>query len=319
MTAEFTDREVPDLRLLVSFVAVARRGSVSAAAAALGYVPSAVSQHISSLERKLNGTELLIRKPGSRVVLTSAGRSLLDASAELFTATAAFTDVVRRIATGTSVRLRVGVYASALSHLVAPVMRQLQHEGVDIPISAFETEPDRGYPLVEQGDIDVLIAHHYYGEVRHAPTARLLSRRLGSEEIVVCSARDAPAVAPTPAALANLEWVAGPDGFEDRRMLERWAGAVGVSPRVRFETSDYHTALEVIASGVAVGLLPETVAQGPEGRDRIRRVPVKEGTENLTREVLALLRTEAQVATLEDFLNRVAGYLETMRTRVDDQ
>ncbi|MGW5467636.1 LysR family transcriptional regulator [Streptomyces chartreusis] len=65
----------PDLKLLATFLAVVRRGSMADAAAELGYVPSAVSQHIAGLERDM-GVELIVRRPGSRLILTAAGRSL---------------------------------------------------------------------------------------------------------------------------------------------------------------------------------------------------------------------------------------------------
>ncbi|MYV92095.1 LysR family transcriptional regulator, partial [Streptomyces sp. SID1034] len=63
-----------DPHLLRSFVAVVERGSFSAAAQALGYTQSAVSQHIAALEADL-GTPLLRRRP---VGPTEAGERLME-------------------------------------------------------------------------------------------------------------------------------------------------------------------------------------------------------------------------------------------------
>ncbi|MFD4600876.1 LysR family transcriptional regulator [Streptomyces sp. NPDC058464] len=78
----------PDLKLLATFLAVLRRGSMTEAAAELGYVPSAVSQHIAALERDM-AVELIVRRPGSRLVLTAAGRALAQATETLFDVTGA--------------------------------------------------------------------------------------------------------------------------------------------------------------------------------------------------------------------------------------
>ncbi|HJX86114.1 MAG TPA: LysR family transcriptional regulator, partial [Gemmatimonadales bacterium] len=77
--AEFMKSKQPDLKLLATFLAVVGRGSMAEAAAALGYVPSAVSQHIAALERDM-GIELIVRRPGSRLILTAAGRALVEAA-----------------------------------------------------------------------------------------------------------------------------------------------------------------------------------------------------------------------------------------------
>ncbi len=63
-----------ELRDLRSFVAVARTGSFTAAASALGYTQSAVSQQVGNLELAL-GHPLLTRRP---VALTPAGTRLLE-------------------------------------------------------------------------------------------------------------------------------------------------------------------------------------------------------------------------------------------------
>ncbi len=61
-----------DHRLLQAFVTVARTGSMSRAAAELGYSQPAVSMQVQRIEQLL-GTQLLVRDPG-RLRLTPAGR-----------------------------------------------------------------------------------------------------------------------------------------------------------------------------------------------------------------------------------------------------
>ena len=120
MTGRINNLEVPDLKLLVSFLRVARLSSISAAANELGYVPSAVSQHISSLERALGGTPVFIRNPGAKLQLTAAGRTLFEHASDLLTAATVFTDAAKTLSEGTGIEIRVGAYGSALSHLLIP-------------------------------------------------------------------------------------------------------------------------------------------------------------------------------------------------------
>jgi DNA-binding transcriptional LysR family regulator len=66
----------PRLHALAEFLAVARHRSFTAAAAELGITPSALSQAVPQLERRV-GVTLLTRTTRS-VALTDAGRRLYD-------------------------------------------------------------------------------------------------------------------------------------------------------------------------------------------------------------------------------------------------
>lgn len=84
-------------------------------------MPSAVSQHIAALERDMS-VELIIRRPGGRLVLTAAGRSLARATETLFDATARFQDTAQGIADREIAQARVGIHPSAMTYLSPPVL-----------------------------------------------------------------------------------------------------------------------------------------------------------------------------------------------------
>ena len=115
-----------DLRHLAALEAIAREGSVSRAAAQLGYTQSAVSQQLRALER-IVGVTLVTRSPGVRSIeLTEAGRQLLghaDAIAgHLETARAdlaAFSD-------GRTGELRIGAVPSVAAALVPALAEDLR-------------------------------------------------------------------------------------------------------------------------------------------------------------------------------------------------
>jgi DNA-binding transcriptional LysR family regulator len=306
MNEVINSREMPDLRLLMSFVHVARKGSISLAAAELGYVPSAVSQHISALERSLGGVSLFVRKPGARLTLTGAGRALEIATDGLFSSATAFQDVARRISQGDGVEIRIGAYGSALSHLIAPALTRMHVQGRESAARIFETEFAAGLPMLERGDLDILIAHRYLPGEPALPSSKIVGRSLGREPLLFVVSADLREEDRAWEVLRNRDWVAGPPTEPDRRLLDRWAQDCAFVPQVRFESADYHTAVEVVAFDLAVGLLPLSVVAGPSARGRLVAVSVPVVPTVLVREILAVVRTGMAIPAAEKLLDELA-------------
>ncbi|MEV5955396.1 LysR family transcriptional regulator [Streptomyces sp. NPDC051987] len=300
----------PDLKLLATFLAVVRRGSMAEAAAELGYVPSAVSQHIAALERDI-GVELIVRRPGSRLILTAAGRSLAGATETLFDATARFQDAAHRIARREIAELRVGTYPSAMSHLLPDVLSTLKARRPGPRVRVVVVETHEGLPRVKSGDLDLLIAYRYLPEDPPAPSDDALTITvLGREELVLVT-RAEPAH-PRPVDLAaclEREWVSGHAHTPDRRLLHRWAGELGIAPQVTLETEDLHSMLVMIRAGLAVGLIPATLLGA--GRDTgVERVALPPGTAPLHREILAVSRPGARPPVVDELVRLLAGAVE---------
>ena len=105
------------LRVLV---AVAERGSFTAAAAVLGYTQSAVSRQVASLEAAAG--QSLFDRHRAGVTLTAAGNRLLPRAARIVAdLDAALSDV----ASGTAGRVRFGTFPMAAAGLVPPVLAAL--------------------------------------------------------------------------------------------------------------------------------------------------------------------------------------------------
>ena len=124
-----------ELRHLAALVAVAREQSFRAAAASLGYVPSAISAQIGDLESKL-GVRLFERSRGpGPVALTEAGRVLLaHAEAILARLQAAESDVHRLVDGGVRV-LRVGLTQSAGVRILPTLIRRDGGIVAEVPVS----------------------------------------------------------------------------------------------------------------------------------------------------------------------------------------
>jgi len=119
----FFDRSM-DTRLLKMFSAVARHGSLGAAARQLHLTPSAVSHALKSLETEL-GCRLFDRA-GKRMLLNQAGEQLLAQVEGPLSALDAAEDSVRRLAKWGQTRLRISAAASACEYLLPPVIRELK-------------------------------------------------------------------------------------------------------------------------------------------------------------------------------------------------
>ncbi|MFE0678259.1 LysR family transcriptional regulator [Streptomyces sp. NPDC058867] len=291
----------PDLKLLATFLAVVRRGSMAEAAAELGYVPSAVSQHIAALERAM-GVELIVRRPGSRLILTAAGRSLAQVTETLFDATARFQDAAQAIAAQELAELRVGVYPSAMTYLLPQVLATLRERRPGPRIRLVVVETDEGVPRVRSGDIDLLVAYRYLPEDPPVPSEALTISVLGREPLVlVAGAEPGRGGPPELADCLERDWVSGHANNPDRRLLHRWAGELGIAPRVALETDDLHSMLAMVRAGLAVGLIPATLL-GPHRNPGVTRVPLPPGTTPLHREVLAVSRPDTRPPVLNDLV-----------------
>src|SRR5262245_58623269 len=109
-----------DARRLRALQAVARTGSIAAAADELGYTASAVSQQLSALEREA-GADLLVREARG-IRLTAAGRLLADRATGILEQLADAESSLEALRNGSGGRLRVAAFSSAATRFVPTAM-----------------------------------------------------------------------------------------------------------------------------------------------------------------------------------------------------
>ena len=131
-----------DLDAVSSLRTVAREGSVSAAAVALGFTPSAVSQQIKRLERE-TGVSLLERV-GRGVALTDAGTQLVVGTTPILADLERLrADLQAGAPRAGTVRgqLRIAAFSTVVRGLLAPVLVDLAREHPDLELLVRESEP----------------------------------------------------------------------------------------------------------------------------------------------------------------------------------
>ena len=229
-----------DVTRLKVLVAVARHGSVTAAARALNYAQPSVSHHIARLEAE-TGTQLLERV-GRGIRLTEAGRLLAERAEEIIgRLDSAEAELAAHVGLREG-RVRLAAFPSALGTLVPAAAARLAAETPGMEFMLTEAEPPEALRMLRAGYVDVAVVfQHYQQDVDPAPPepadegtrGRAAARRArppGHRR--PASRRGAagrvPMARPTLAAYAGSRWIAGCERC--RSYLVRQCEAAGFTP-----------------------------------------------------------------------------------------
>src|SRR5688500_7045593 len=148
-----------DVRRLRVLREVAEQGSFSAAADALNFTQSAVSQQIAALEKE-SGTTLLQRGPGG-VRLTDAGQALVRHTGAILTQLADAERELAAIAGLRGGRVRLASFPSAGATLVTEAVSLFRTRHPEVELSLTEGEPHNTVPRLKRGDFDVAVVCDY--------------------------------------------------------------------------------------------------------------------------------------------------------------
>ena len=282
--------DVTRLRVLV---AVARCGSVTAAARALNYAQPSVSHHLARLEAE-TGTKL-IQRAGRGIRLTDAGRLLAERAAEVIGRLDAAENELAAYTGLRAGRLRLAAFPSALGTIVpaAAALLREQQPGVDLRLT--EAEPPEALRMLRAGYVDVAMVFRY-SEEKPEPadagladagpdededsgidlTEGLRERLLLTEPVLLVTPAHGSAQAGAPeraelAGYARHRWIAGCDRC--RANLLRQCALAGFTPKIAFTTDDYIAVQALVAAGLGVSTLPALCLRAAR-HPGIRTVPL---------------------------------------------
>src|SRR5215218_2133047 len=278
-----------DLRRLRLLRELDARGTVHAAARALDYTPSAVSQQLAVLEREAGAP--LLERAGRTLRLTDAGRLLVRHAAGLLDRMeAAEAEVAALVAGRPAGTVHIASFQTAFLRLVAPAVARLAAEHADVRIEASEIEVEEAVPALRLGHLDVVVGDEYEGVPRPV-WPDLVRRTLLHEQVRVMLPAAHPLAGRRSVALDRLHgavWVGSRSGTGHREMhLRVCRERGGFEPDIRFHSDDLAIQLEMIRTTGACGLLPDLVLG--EGVRGIAAPLVAGG--GIGREVFAVTRT----------------------------
>src|SRR6478672_11749199 len=148
-----------DVNRLRVIDAVARHGSVTAAARELHYSQPTVTHHIARLETE-TGAQLL-QRVGRGIRLTPAGRLLADRAAEIIGRIDAADAELSAHVGLTAGRVRLAGFASAIGSLVPRAAASLAREHPGLEIGSTDTHPPEALELLRTGRVEVAITFRY--------------------------------------------------------------------------------------------------------------------------------------------------------------
>jgi DNA-binding transcriptional LysR family regulator len=243
-----------DVKRLRVLHEVARQGSFSAAADALSYTQSAISQQIAALERE-TGTTLVDR--GARGIrMTDAGEALVKHADAILTRITDAEAELEAIAGLRGGRVRLASFATAGSTFVPHAIATFHEQHPEVEILLKESDPEDSVPALKAGQLDIAILFepHGAGDLSDLEQVHLLE-----DPMSVVLPEDHPLAAKAKVRLKDLSdesWVQTTSSCPCGVIVADQCRAAGFEPRVAFESDDYLTVQGLVAAGVGVAMIP---------------------------------------------------------------
>jgi DNA-binding transcriptional LysR family regulator len=251
-----------DVKRLRIFREVAERGSFSAAADAMYLTQSAISQQVAALERETGAK--LIQRNRNGLKLTDAGLSLVSHADAVIARLEEAERELADIAGLRGGRLRVVSFPTAGATLAARAVGQFCKRHPQVELVLTEAEPEVALPALRRGDYDLALVYDF--EYVPLPDDRDLElEALLEERMQVALPKGHPLAAREEIGLEQLSeetWICGGSPCSCGENVKRTCRVAGFEPRVGFESDDYQVHMALVAGGLAVSMMPDTLLTG---------------------------------------------------------
>jgi DNA-binding transcriptional LysR family regulator len=254
MASKYCERVLDPHRLKV-LVAVARCGTLAAAAAHLQYSQPTISHHLSRLEAETGA--VLTQRVGRGLRLTEEGQRLARRGEEILALLQRADDELSTATSLRSGRVRLAVFPSAASTVVPATLARMAELYPGVRVELVEAEPPEARNLLRSGEADVALVFGY-GEAREPTGFQQLN--LGGDILNLVTPIDGPLARPRSlAGHRDSPWIAGCP--ECRNELLDLARGADFEPRIGFATDDFVAVEHLVAAGFGVALLPTLALQ----------------------------------------------------------
>ncbi len=237
-------------------LALARNGSMRAAARRLAIDTSTVSRRLSAVERRLQ-TQLFLRKPEGYVP-TEAGRAFLLAAEQMERGMLALVTATRTETDQVSGRVRITSVDAVLNDWLVPRLPDLlaQHGGLQV-----EAFPDNEVLSFRRSEADLALR-----VARPREDAAIAMRKVASVGMAVFGVERFRGVPRK--GWAELPWVVFQDDLAQSLEMQ-WLSRAVPQARWRFRCSSMSTVISACRSGLGVAVLPCLSAHPASGLVRL--------------------------------------------------
>jgi LysR family transcriptional regulator, low CO2-responsive transcriptional regulator len=241
---------------LQTFLAVARTGSVRAAAAQLVVTEPAVSAAVSALQRELGFG--LVTRQGRGIVLTPAGETLARYAAELI----GLRDQALRELRGART-LRLAAVTTAGEYIVPPLLKAFRASHPDVEVSLEVGNRSTVYERLLRRDVDLAIG----GQPPRG--SGMEGSPFLDYRLAVVSAAHAQVDDP-----ADETWLLREPGSGTRTTVETFLADQGIVPRSTMTLGSNGAIKQAVAVGLGITLLSTHAAGAELAAGTLRRVRV---------------------------------------------
>jgi DNA-binding transcriptional LysR family regulator len=246
-----------DVRRLRVLREVAAQGSFSAAAEALSYTQSAVSQQIAALERE-SGTRL-VERSARGIRLTDAGRVLVAHADAILARLADAEEELHAIAGLRGGRLRLSAFPSACATLMPLAIARFRERHPGVELSLVPADPPDGIRLLRAGDVDLALSIDPSLDEAGDPDLERVA--LLEDPMYIMLPQGHPQAGRTRLRLADLadeSWMVGTTTLcPDAEIFQRACHAAGFEPQIAFHLDDYNAIQGFVAAGMGVSFIPD--------------------------------------------------------------
>ena len=235
---------------------VSTRGSLAAAAAALGQDPSSVSHQLKALEAEVGAP--LLERVGRGVRLTEEALILVTRTEAVLSELEAAEAEIAAARHEVSGTVRIAGFQTALHTIVPGALARLNRDHPDLTVETTHIRAEDGIPSLLSRDFDLVIEENYPSRpARRAEGVE--TETLGDDELCLitpAAGRELAASGPSLAECAHHSWAMEPADTHAGHWSRAECRRAGFEPDVTTESSDVVFLVRLVASGLASALVP---------------------------------------------------------------
>jgi len=261
-----------DLHQLRVFQAAIQTGGFTRAAEQLHLSQSTVSQHIKLLEEDL-GCPLFLRV-GKRVLVTEAGRVLLEYTERIFRDLKNAEMAVKEMNALKRGTVRLGVGPTTLTYRLPPVLRDYIHRFPQIELIVLSGNTEFLLGALRSQNLDLAIV------MSTAPQPGLNVTALGREELVIVLNAKHPLARHrtlAPPDLATLRFILYEKNTAMQNLIDRYFECLGIVAHIAMEVENNEAIKSLVRAGLGASILPLCAVAGepPDSQLKVLRVAGK--------------------------------------------